>query len=87
MPCGWYPKIYFLVGGKDAERCRRAGKYDANRDQTGEDRRRLERWESVPEVPALENRMYKRYGRRSGQVRGMAAKRKKVVRKQAMHKV
>lgn len=26
IPWGWYPNIYFRVGGSSSERCRRAGK-------------------------------------------------------------
>jgi hypothetical protein len=36
IPWGWYPKIYFLVGGSFWLLCSRAGKYEANSDQIGD---------------------------------------------------
>ena len=56
MPWGWYPNMYLRVGERGAERWRRAGKYWANKDQMGRERKRFDLWESSPEVAALEKR-------------------------------
>ena len=42
MPWGWYPNMYLRVGGRTAERWRRAGKYEANRDQMRIERMKLD---------------------------------------------
>lgn len=52
--------MYLRVDGSSAERWRRAGKYEAKRDQMRSERRKLERWESSPEYPAREKRTYMR---------------------------
>jgi hypothetical protein len=79
--------MYLRVAGKGCERWSRAGKYEANRDHQGSERKNSERRESVPDVPALEKRTYMTYGKRMGHVNGMAHKKKKKVSMAAMERV
>ena len=87
IPCGWYPKIYFRVGGSSWLRCKRIGKYEAKSSQKGSDLTNFERRDRVPEDGARENWRYTRYDNRMGQARGMVQSRKKAVRKSGMESV
>src|SRR5271163_4553729 len=85
IPCGWYPKMYFLVGGSSTVLCSLAGKYDAKRLHILLLRMNLDRRASVPDVASLLNTsVYMRYGISRGQARGIAQARKNNERKAAI---
>ena len=77
--------MYFLCLSSSTVRCRRAGKYDAKADHILELRSAFERRESVPEVDELlQTKLYTRYGTRSGQVKGIAQRKRNVDRASAI---
>ena len=79
--------MYFRVAVSSCERCSLAGKYEAKSDQIGKERKRFERRLRVPSWPAGEKSTYMTYGKSIGHVRGMAQRKKKRVRKEAMESV
>lgn len=80
--------MYFLVGTNGTVRCRRAGKYDANADQTLRLRRNSDLLFNRPSVESSEKtRVYIRYGTSNGQHSGIEARKRKKERNRAIEVV
>lgn len=69
--------MYLRVGGSSVVRCKRAGKYEAKRDQIFCRLSQFEREASFPSVCACDVRTMKRYGSSSGQKKGIVQAQKK----------